>query len=236
MKLFIGFDEREALEYTVAHGSACRHALSPIQIEAVWMRELQKAGLYTRPVLQDPDTGALTDVISRAPMATSFAIARFFVPILARAERGLVAFVDCDVMFRKPIERLFDAHEPGKAVSVVRHDYRPDAANKMDGRAQTVYPRKNWSSVMVFDLAHPKIRTLTPHYLNSATGLELHSFSWLDDEDIGALPEEWNHLVGHSRHPDPALVHWTEGTPRMQGYEDAEYADEFWDALRRGLA
>jgi hypothetical protein len=235
MRLFIGYDERETLQYCVAAQSAREHALSPIRIEPVWLTQLRIQGLYRRPTLCKPGGNQLIDAISDAPMSTAFAISRFFVPLISGAQSGLVAFVDCDVMFRKSVARLFEAHRRGKAVSVVQHDYHPPAMRKMDGQVQTAYPRKNWSSVMVFDLAHPKIRALSADYLNRATGLELHSFAWLDNDDIGALPEEWNYLVGHSRHPDPALIHWTEGAPCTQGYEDAEYADQFWRTLGRAL-
>lgn len=228
--LYVGYDERETLQYMVAKESVKMFAHASVALRYVWMRDLQALGLYQRPTAYDP----LTDVISGAPMATTFAIARFFTPLLHRGG-GLAAFVDCDVMFRAPVRGLFDAHQRGKAVSVVKHDYCPANALKMDGCTQTVYPRKNWSSVMVFDTDHPKIKALTFDYLNRAPGLELHQFGWLEDDDIGELPPSWNYLVGHTQCEHPALVHWTEGAPCMSGYEGAEYADEFWYVARRAL-
>jgi hypothetical protein len=231
--LFIGFDRRELVQYLVAKGSARSFRTQPIITAPLAKDDLIDRGLYWRETRYD--NGQMYDVISDAPMSTDFAIARFFAPLLARGQR-YVAFVDCDVMFRCSPARLIEAHEPGKAVSVVKHLHEPTTTVKMDNQLQTRYARKNWSSVMVFDTYHPKIKGLTPQFLNSATGLELHSFSWLDDSEIGELSPEWNYLVGYTpRMLNPFLVHWTEGAPCMRGYEQAEFADEFWQHFGRAL-
>lgn len=236
MQLFIGFDPREILQYEVARCSARYCTSIPVSIKPVVLRTLQESGLYRRPTLRVPGKPALRDLVSGAPMSTEFAISRFFVPLIARQHTGLAAFVDCDVMFRRSVCDLFAAHERGKAVSVVKHEHMPTVSVKMDGQRQLVYPRKNWSSVMVFDLDHPKIAGLTPEFLNTATGLELHSFSWLADDEIGELPPEFNFLAGYSKCADPAIVHWTEGAPCMPGYEDAQFADDFWKMAERALS
>jgi hypothetical protein len=106
----------------------------------------------------------------------------------------------------------------------------------MDGQQQTQYARKNWSSVMLWNLDHPAHDAVTSELLNSVPGRDLHRFCWLDDELIGALPPAWNYLVGHTRLPDPKdakLVHFTEGTPDMLGYESCEFSDEWREELRR---
>jgi hypothetical protein len=231
--LLIGFDPRELPQYLVAKESARSFRTGPMVTAVLSKVDLIDRGLYTRETRYE--NGQMYDVISNAPMSTDFSIARFFAPLLAEGNR-FVVFVDCDVMFRCSPARLIEAHQPGKAVSVVKHIHEPTTTVKMDNQLQTRYARKNWSSVMVFDTHHPKIKGLTPEFLNSATGLELHTFSWLDDSDIGELSPEWNYLVGYTPHMDnPYLVHWTEGAPNMKGYENAEFADEFWEHFARAI-
>ena len=122
--------------------------------------------------------------------------------------------------------------DPTKALMCVKHDYAPDDATKMDGQVQSQYSRKNWSSFMIFNNAHPKNTKLCPQYINSLPGRDLHAFCWLDDDDIGALPEKWNWLEGHSDgNIKPSAVHFTRGTPDMPGYEEIPYAQEWWHAL-----
>ena len=98
---------------------------------------------------------------------------------------------------------------------------------KFLGAIQTKYAKKNWSSVMLFNAA--KCRALTPDYVNTASGLELHQFKWLESDDlIGEIPHRWNHLVGYDDpNPDASLVHYTIGGPYFDEYQDCEYADEW---------
>jgi len=120
------------------------------------------------------------------------------------------------------------------AVQVVKHDHRPRETVKFLGQPQTTYPKKNWSSVMLFNNAN--CRVLAPAYVNTASGLELHQFKWLPDESaIGELPRRWNHLVGYygpSR--DVSLAHYTLGGPYFDEYRNCEYADE-WRVERAQL-
>ena len=124
--------------------------------------------------------------------------------------------------------------QPDKAVLVCQHDYVPKTQRKFLGQVQTKYPRKNWSSLMLFNNA--RCRALTPDYVNQASGLELHQFKWLDSDDlIGALPDAWNHLVGYNPpRDDAALVHFTLGGPYFPQYKDCEYA-KAWFAERDAM-
>uniref|UniRef100_A0A453QYT3 Uncharacterized protein n=1 Tax=Aegilops tauschii subsp. strangulata TaxID=200361 RepID=A0A453QYT3_AEGTS len=123
--------------------------------------------------------------------------------------------------------------DPRYAVLCVHHDYTPKEATKMDGAVQTVYPRKNWSSMVLFNCGHPKNRAaLTPEAVSTQTGAHLHRFAWLDDADVGEVPFAWNFLVGHNR-VDPAdvdgttprAIHYTSGGPWFERYKDCEFAD-----------
>ncbi|MCA1452840.1 hypothetical protein I6F35_06345 [Bradyrhizobium sp. BRP22] len=226
LSIWVGFDPRpaETQGFAVARQSIRRRLTMPIPIRGLSLAALRQAKLYDRPT--ERRDGRLWDVISGAPMSTEFAISRFLVPSIAR--HGWALFVDADVMARVNLAALFAAADPKKACMVVKHDYAPAGDIKMDGQVQTAYARKNWSSVVLWNCDHPGTRHLTPALVNSMRGLWLHQFSWLDDADIGELAPCWNHLVG-DRPPDPwaKLVHFTNGTPNMAGFEHCEFADEW---------
>lgn len=229
--IWIGFDPRERDAFEVAVASIRQHASEPIDIMAVDLRVLQDRGVYQRPM--ERRDGRLFDLISDAPMSTEFAISRFFVPLLAtrwcEEPWEWALFMDCDVMLRADPAELFALADPQKAVQCVHHRQEAGASIKMDGQLQTFYARKNWSSVLLWNLNHPGNRTLTPEKLNTWTGRALHGFNWLPDEFVGELPAQWNHLVGIDE-PDPEakLVHFTLGIPRMAGYQTCEHSGEWW--------
>jgi hypothetical protein len=223
--VWIGYDRREADAYAVARFSLKRKALLPYPVRGLMLDELRRAGLYTRPT--EVRDGRLWDTISEAPMSTEFACSRFLVPFLAASE-GWALFVDSDVLFRADVGKLFRACGPSKAVMCVKHRHEPPEGVKMDGQAQLRYARKNWSSVMAFNLSHPANKRLTLEMVNSRPGRDLHAFCWLEDNEIGDLGQEWNWLVGHSDPAiDPKIVHFTDGIPTMPGYETCAYADEW---------
>jgi len=224
--IWIGFDPRpaETQGFAVARQSIRRRLNAPIPIYGLSLNTLKLAGLYHRPI--ERRDGRLWDTISDAPMSTEFAISRFLVPYLA--QQGWALFADADVMARANLMELFAAGDPGKACMVVKHSYTPATDVRLDGQVQTAYTRKNWSSVVLWNCNHPKTKALTPEVINRERGLWLHQFTWLDDGDIGELDPRWNHLVG-DKPPDPAakLVHFTNGTPNMAGFEGCEFADEW---------
>lgn len=234
--IYIGYDAREAIAYKVCIASLVAHS-KDFMVQPINYRFL--GNLYTRPHQQRGNQ--LWDVISDAPMATEFSIARFFTPYMAGPGNGWVLFCDCDFMFRADVHRLFEYVEHsanGEAVFVVQHRELLDTySHKMDGQLQTRYRRKNWSSLMMFNTDHPKVQALTPAVLNRSTGKHLHQFLWLDDRDIGWLPQTWNHLVGMVQYmtPNPMpggypkAAHFTLGIPTMSGYETlgGHLADEW---------
>lgn len=226
--IWMGYDAREALAFAMARYSIERFNRD-IPIHGLVLEDLIQQGHYSRPITRTTE-GSLWDPISQAPMSTEFANSRFLVP---RLTDGWALFVDSDVFFRRNPKFLFDLADPSKAVMVVKHDYPQKAGTKMDGQIQTVYSRKNWSSVMLFNCDHPANVNLTTEMINSLPGRDLHRFCWLSDDLIGDLPPEWNYCVGHSdlKGVSPAVVHYTDGIPDMPGYEDSPYADE-WRALR----
>lgn len=229
MSVFIGFDMREAAAFAVAKHTAQRRMNGAIPIRGVVLPELIDAGLYRRPMLNQMHKGQpalMFDEISGAPMSTAFAISRFFVPLLAKS--GWALFMDCDVLVRTSLTRLFEQADPSKAVMCVKHDFLPTHTIKMDDQPQLAYPRKLWSSVMLLNVDHPANKALDLELLNTAPGRDLHRFCWLDDDLIGELDTSWNWIVGHSD-PDiqPDIVHFSEGGPWFPGFESVDFADEW---------
>lgn len=237
---WIGFDSREAAAFAVAR-SSIRRFNQHIPINGVVLSDLQAQGLYYR--ITERRLGKLWDRISQAPMSTEFAISRFLVPTLVRrqtkGEGGWAVFMDSDVLVRENLIRLRLLLDDRKAVCCVKHNHNPKNKIKMDGQEQTSYPRKNWSSVMAFNVDHPANKVLDVDMVNTMAGRDLHRLCWLNDEDIGELPPEWNYLVGHTILPEgtkPKIVHFTDGGPWLEAFRDVPYADEWNSYLEQWAA
>jgi hypothetical protein len=215
LKVFIGYDAREVTAYHVLSQSLITHASQPIEIVPLVQHQLRWAGQYWRG----------KDVLA----STEFSLTRFLVPHLSKFS-GVSVFLDCDMLCQRDIIELAThaVDQPEVPVFVVQHDYTPKTAEKMDGVKQTVYPRKNWSSVMVFNNAHCSM--LTPQYVNTAQPSELHRLAWASS--VGALPKEWNWLVGeYESNPKAYLLHYTLGGPWFKR-NDGEASSRWITAYR----
>jgi lipopolysaccharide biosynthesis glycosyltransferase len=212
-RVYIGWDRREPEAYDVAKSSLLRHASIPVAVEPIKLDELRAKKLYWR---------------TEDPLATTdFTYSRFLTPALA-GYKGWALFCDCDFLFLGDIKGLVEYTKTPKAVYCVQHDYTPKDTVKMDGKPQTVYPRKNWSSLMLFNCDHPSVKTLTPEVANTQTGAYLHRMQWAKDEDIGSLPVTWNWLEGWNEKPakgTPNVVHYTRGGPWFAEWQNVDYAD-----------
>ena len=227
LSVYVGFDarERKGWEVTVRSLQA-RTGDYPVSIHAISRPLLEESGLYTRPT--EMRDGRRFDVVSGEYCSTDFSLARFWVRELA-GRVGWALFCDCDFLWRADVRELLNFADPRKAMMVVPHDHRPGEDGKMDGQVQTRYPRKNWSSLMLWNLGHAAHLRLTRQDLNTRPKHWLHGLSWLKDEEIGFLPEAWNWLEGWSSIDiEPRAVHFTRGTPDMPGYEHSAYAREWW--------
>lgn len=223
MKVFLGYDSREPDAFAVAQASLLRRASIPVTITPLDAQKLANVGLLRRPT---DLRGQRYDIPSNAPASTEFAISRFLTPILAQS--GWTLFADGDVLFLDDIANILLLADPRYALMCVKHDYVPASGVKMDHQVQTVYPRKNWSSVMLFNCDHPANRRLSLIDVQERPGRDLHAFYWLNDSEIGALPAEWNWLVGVQPKPsDPKIAHFTLGGPFLAGWQGAEH-DELW--------
>lgn len=225
LNVYLGYDPREDIAYKVAEHSLKRRASEEVKVTALEARHLSEMGLLWRTVVYQK--GQMWDVISEAPQSTEFAISRFLTPIIQ--EKGWALFADCDVVFLDDVKALFDLADPKYALMCVKHNYQPKTDAKMDSQIQTLYSRKNWSSVMLFNCDHPSNAALTTEMVNSLPGRDLHRFCWLKDEEIGELPKEWNCLVGEQGYDiDTAkIAHFTLGGPWLGG-TNGEHEDSVW--------
>ena len=218
IRVFIGYDPREAVAFSVLAHSIHERSSEPVAIAPIRLSQLE--GIYRR---------------ARDPLqSTDFSFSRFLTPWLCDY-RGWAIFTDCDMLVLDDIARLWDLRDERHAVQVVKHDHVPKEEVKFLGAKQTKYGKKNWSSVMLMNCE--RCTRLTPEYVNAASGLELHQFKWLETDDlIGVIPSRWNHLVGYDApRGDAALVHYTTGGPYFEEYRDCEYAAEWFAEQERML-
>ena len=202
--VFIGYDPRERAATNVLIDSLYQHSSRPLAITPIVTPQLEAQGLYRRE--RDPR------------QSTAFSFTRFLVPHLM-GYRGWAIFMDCDMLCRGDIARLWELRDERYAVMCVQHEHVPNETTKFLGEVQSPYPKKNWSSLMLMNTA--RCTALSVDYVNQASGLELHRFHWLaGDHEIGALPADWNHLVDVQPAPTasaddggPTLLHWTLGGP-----------------------
>ena len=217
IRVFIGYDPREAVAYNVLAHSINTRASAPVTITPLMLSQL--GGIYRR---------------ARNPLqSTDFSFSRFLVPYLCNFD-GWAIFTDNDMLVLDDIARLWALRDDRYALQVVKHNHVPKEEVKFLGYQQTKYEKKNWSSVMLMNCA--KCRALTADFVNTATGLELHQFKWLgDDSLIGELPSGWNHLVGYDApRSDASLVHFTIGGPYFNETRDCEYAAQ-WFSEREAM-
>jgi hypothetical protein len=211
IRIFIGFDPRESVAFSVLSHSIHSRSSEPVCIAPLMLSQLRGIHRRERHALQ----------------STDFSFSRFLAPHLS-GYSGWSLFMDCDMLMLDDVAALWAMRDERYAVQVVKHDHVPKETTKFLDQPQTRYEKKNWSSVVLFN--NERCRALTPEYINHASGLELHQFKWLgDDSLIGELPHRWNHLVGYHDHdPGAALVHYTIGGPYFPQYEHCPFSREWF--------
>ncbi len=223
IRLFVGFDQNEAIAYHTFCQSVLSKASEPVSFTPLHLPNLS-------PFYEETHTGQ-----EGYPPSNAFIFSRFLVPYLCGFQ-GFAIFADGDMVCEADIAELW-AHRPlDKAVAVVKHDYKTKAATKYLGSPNKDYPRKNWSSVIIWNCGHYMNRVLTPEYVRNSTGEHLHRFAWLPDEQIADLPPEWNWLAEEYQHkPDVKLIHYTLGTPCFNEYQHCDYSDRWHVAKHDAL-
>jgi len=215
LNIYVGYDSKEDIAYRVCKHSILKRSSANVKIRSLKLYELIANKLYNRTI--DPLA------------STEFTYSRFLVPTLNNFN-GWAVFCDCDFLFFENVEKILNNIDESKAVYCVQHDYTPKEKHKMDGQKQTIYPRKNWSSFILFNCSHPSNKRLSVDLVNSETGSFLHQFKWLKDSEIGSLDERWNWLEGWtSKHNNekPFAVHFTRGGPWFEEWQDVEFANEW---------
>jgi len=212
INIFIGYDSKEKIAYHVLSESILRNSTKPVSITPIYLPNIKDDFLRERNILS----------------STEFSFSRFIIPHLMNYQ-GWALFMDCDMLMKADVEELWRLRDDKYAVQVSKHDYVPRTETKFLGHIQTAYPKKNWSSFMLMNCK--KCTRLTPDYVNKASGLELHQFKWLENEElIGSLPLEWNWLVGEYPYKEEVKnIHYTEGGPYFENYSDCDYSNDWYN-------
>jgi lipopolysaccharide biosynthesis glycosyltransferase len=207
--IFIGYDPREAIAFHTCVNSIIRHASQPVSIIPLALNNFQD---YTE---------------THTDGSNQFIYSRFLVPHLMEY-KGHAIFMDGDMIVRGDIAELWKLRSFDKDIQVVKHDYKTKMTTKYLGSKNEDYPRKNWSSVMIFNCNNYPTKKLTPEYIQKSTGAHLHRFMWTSDDRVGALPPEWNWLPDeYGPNPDAKLLHYTLGTPCFHEFATTPMADEW---------
>ena len=217
IKLVIGFDQRESVAYHTFCQSIIEHASAPLTFIPLAINSLKEY----KEVHVDG--------------SNEFIYSRFLTPYLNNFE-GWAIFADGDMICQADIKELWNLRDESKALLVVKHNYQTKVSKKYLGNKNENYPRKNWSSVILWNCSHPKHRILTPAFIAKQPGSYLHRFSWLDDSDIGELPKEWNWLaIEYPENKNAKLIHYTLGTPCFKEYKDSEMASIWYSTYQKTI-
>ena len=218
LNIFVGFDGKvEPVAYAVFCQSVIEHSSIPVSFTPMALNTLSE---YTE---------------THKDGSNAFIYSRFLVPYLC-GFKGMALWVDGDMIVRSDIAELLWEFQQDEAVKVVKHHYQTKHPIKYLGAKNEDYPKKNWSSVMLWNCGHHLNKQLTPKFVMEKDGKYLHRFEWLKypEEQVGKLDETWNHLVGeYDYDPDAKLAHFTLGAPCFNGYQDCDYSDEWFETYKR---
>lgn len=210
MRIFIGHDSKFPQATKVCKKSMQNYN-SNLDITFLEKEHLKKYNFYGRE-----------DVSGES---TEFSFTRFYVPMVCNYD-GIAIFCDNDFLWKcDPTEMI--KYLGDKTIAVVKHKYYEAIGTKMDGVKNKSYPRKNWSSLIIYNCS--KLKHLTKEYLDNASPADLHQFAWVGDNEIAEIPRSYNHLVGHyKKHNRIKALHYTNGGPWFEEYKNAEQSAEWW--------
>lgn len=217
INLVVGFDQREAIAYHVFCQSVIEHTTLPVQITPL---ALNLINIYSE---------------SHTDGSNSFIYSRFLTPYLMNF-KGWAIFADGDMVCKEDLGNLWKLRDANKAVQVVKHDYKTKSHTKYLGNKNENYPRKNWSSLILWNCSHPKHKILTPDFIQQREGSYLHRFSWLEDSEIGEISIDWNWLaIEYQENPNAKLIHYTLGTPCFKEYQSSSMSKDWHVSFTKAL-
>jgi lipopolysaccharide biosynthesis glycosyltransferase len=217
INIVVGFDQREAIAYHTFTQSVIEKSSVPLHFTPLAINTLQG---YEE---------------SHKDRSNEFIYSRFLTPYLNNFH-GWAIFADGDMICQADIKELWNLRDESKALMVVKHDYVTKVNRKYLGNINENYPRKNWSSLILWNCGHPKHKILSPDFIANQTGQFLHRFSWLDNDDIGDLPREWNWLaIEYPINNSAKIIHYTLGTPCFKDYKNTDMADIWYKAQKKIL-
>src|SRR4026207_521670 len=122
IRVFIGYDPREAVAFNVLSYSIQKHASEPGANPPLMLAQLK--GVLTR---------------ERHPLqSTDFSFSRFLTPYLS-GYTGWSVFMDCDMLMLDDVAKLWALRDERYAVMVVKHVHVPKETVKFLGEPQTRY-------------------------------------------------------------------------------------------------
>ena len=211
-KIYVGFDQREAVAYHTFVQSLIIHSTIPLDITPLSLKSLS--------IYKELHTDCSND----------FVYSRFLTPFLNNFD-GWAIYADGDMICQRDILELLELRDESKAIMVVKHDYQTKQSRKYFNNKNENYPKKNWSSVILWNCKHVKHKILSPKFVQNQSGKFLHRFSWLDEDDIGELPIEWNWLaIEYPENKKAKIIHYTLGTPCLNEYNNTDMSDIWYDA------
>jgi len=213
MKIYIGHDSRFPQATRV-----CRKSIEDYrehEIKYLDKKSLTRVGVYGREDISGE--------------STEFSFTRFYVPMLCHY-KGIAMFCDNDFLWKcDPTEMI--KYLGDKTIAVVKHKDMDIKQTKMSGVVNKSYPRKNWSSLIIYNCS--KLRHLTKAYLDSSQASDLHELRWVDDNEIAEIPKSYNHLVGYyKKHNRIKALHYTLGGPWFDDYKNGEFSEEWWKVYK----
>ncbi len=215
IRLTIGYDEREAVAYHTFCQSVLEKSSLPVSFVPLNLKSIS------------------TYIESHNDGSNSFIYSRFLTPYIF-SFKGWAIFADGDMICRDDIANLWAMRDDSKAVLCVKHDYKTKSNGKYLGNKNQDYPRKNWSSLVLWNCGHLANKILTPEFISSQTGAFLHRFQWLEDSLIGEIPKEWNWLTTeYEDNCNAKLLHYTLGTPCFTDYWNADMSEEWHNTYAR---
>lgn len=217
INIIVGFDQREAIAYHTFTQSIIEKSSVPVFFIPLAINSLKN---YKE---------------NHIDRSNDFVYSRFLTPYLNNFQ-GWSIFADGDMVCQADIKELWDLRDESKAVLVVKHNYQTKQNFKYLGNINENYPKKNWSSLILWNCGHPKHKILTPEFISNQSGKYLHRFSWLNEQDIGELPIEWNWLaIEYPINASAKIIHYTLGTPCFKNYKDTDMAEIWINTYKRAL-